>query len=258
MICSLKYNLGGILKNGCNIYSALSVFRVKAEMISKGIMELTYEANLPLLRKLAILLAISGSNDDLFIESYGDTDHEAEDVAEDLSGKGPRKSDGQIEKEAVEILDLYGNAILRLGVSYLHNKEDAEDILQETMIKFVTVRPVFESEAHRKAWLMRVASNLSKNRIDYNKVRDNLELNEEIAGQVQEDLDNQDEYKAIWDAVRSLPVHQREAIHLFYQEGYSTSEIAVLTGRREATVRSDLKRARDKLKELLKEADDFE
>ena len=218
-------------------------------------MELTYEANLPLLRKLAILLAVSGKGDDNPFTLSG---NEAETFDEVPSSGAPRKSDGQIEKEAEEILDLHGDSILRLALSYLHNKEDAEDILQETMIKFVTVRPNFESEAHRKAWLMRVASNLAKNRIDYNKVRDTMELNEEIAGEVQEDLDKGDVYKAIWDAVRALPVHQREAIHLFYQEGYQTSEIAMLTGRREATVRSDLKRARDKLRELLKEVDDFE
>lgn len=218
-------------------------------------MELTYEANLPLLRKLAILLAVSGPDDDNPFILTGDGADRTIDT--EPSSGAPRKSDEQIEKEAEEILDLHGNSILRLALSYLHNKEDAEDILQETMIKFVTVRPVFESEAHRKAWLMRVSSNLAKNRIDYNKVRDTMELNEEIAGEVQEDLDNGDEYKAIWDAVRSLPVHQREAIHLFYQEGYQTSEIALIMGRREATVRSDLKRARDKLRELLKEVDDF-
>ena len=228
-------------------------------MIRRGLMELSYEANLPLLRKLAILLAISGSGDDYFVIRSARPGDEATDASLDEPTTGDaRKSDEQIEKDAEEIIDLHGNAILRLALSYLHNKEDAEDILQETLIKFVTVRPNFESEAHRKAWLMRVASNLAKNRIDYNKVRDTMELNEEIAGEVQEDLDKGEEYKAIWDAVRSLPVHQREAIHLFYQEGYSTSEIAEITGRREATVRSDLKRARDKLKELLKEADDFE
>ncbi len=226
-------------------------------------MELTYEANLPLLRKLAILLAVTGSGERAHLTRQRPDDGAAgtsgmEPDGEDLAISTGKKSDEQIEKEAEEILDLHGNAILRLALSYLHNKEDAEDILQETMIKFVTVRPDFENDAHRKAWLMRVASNLAKNRIDYNKVRDTSELNEEIAGEVQEDLDNGEEYRAIWDAVRSLPVHQREAIHLFYQEGYSTAEIAVITGRREATVRSDLKRARDKLKELLKEADDFE
>ena len=218
-------------------------------------MELTYEANLPLLRKLAILLAVSGLDDDNPFTLSGNGP--AETFDEVPSSGASRKSDEQIEKEAEEILDLHGNSILRLAISYLHNKEDAEDILQETMIKFVTVRPVFENDAHRKAWLMRVASNLAKNRIDYNKVRDTMELNEEIAGEVQQDLDRGDTYKAIWDAVRSLPVYQREAIHLFYQEGYQTSEIAQLLGRREATVRSDLKRARDKLRELLKEVDDF-
>lgn len=219
-------------------------------------MELTYEANLPLLRKLAMLLAMSGSDDNPF-DLSGLEAARARDEDAPVSGAS-RKSDEQIEKEAEEILDLHGNSILRLAISYLHNKEDAEDILQETMIKFVTVRPDFENDAHRKAWLMRVAANLAKNRIDYNKVRDTMELNEEIAGEVQQDLDRGDVYRAIWDAVRSLPVYQREAIHLFYQEGYQTSEIAVITGRREATVRSDLKRARDKLRELLKEVDDFE
>ena len=222
-------------------------------------MELTYEANLPLLRKLALLVAFSSSDDD-YLESHPEIlDASEEDLYDKEASEGEgRKSDEQIEKEAEEILNTIGNSILRLALSYLHNIEDAEDILQETMIKFVTVRPVFESDTHRKAWLMRVASNLAKNRIDYNKVRDTMELNEEIVGEVQQDLDQGDEYKAIWDAVRSLPVHQREAIHLFYQEGYSTAEIAEITGRREATVRSDLKRARDKLREMLKEANDFE
>ena len=222
-------------------------------------MEFTYEANLPLLRKLAVLMAVTGLDDCSLDEEQSLLLASDDDLYDKEATQGPgRKTDEEIEKEAEEIIDRIGNSILRLAYSFLHNKEDAEDILQETLIKFVTVRPVFQSDAHRKAWLMRVASNLSKNRIDYNKVRDTMELNEEIAGEVQEDLDKGDEYKAIWDAVRCLPVHQREAIHLFYQEGYSTAEIAKITGRREATVRSDLKRARDKLKELLKEVDDFE
>ena len=223
-------------------------------------MDFTYEANLPLLRRLAmLLLAFSDSDDNNDLEEQFEMISASEDDLYDKEAtENDRKSDEEIEREAEEILDTIGNSILRLALSYLHNIEDAEDILQETMIKFVTVRPVFESESHRKAWLMRVASNLAKNRIDYNRVRDTMELNEEIVGEVQEDLDKGDEYKAIWDAVRALPVNQREAIHLFYQEGYSTAEIALIMGRREATVRSDLKRARDKLRELLKEANDFD
>ena len=162
----------------------------------------------------------------------------------------------RIERETVEIMDQLGNAILRLAYSYLHNMEDAEDILQETLIKFVTTKPVFENEKHRKAWLLTVTANLAKNRIDYNKVRSSEELNEEIAGAAPEE--EEDDLSFVWEAVKKLPDNQREVIHLFYQEGYKTAEIAKILGRKESTVRSDLKRAREKLKEILKEADDFE
>ena len=62
----------------------------------------------------------------------------------------------------------------------------------------------------------------------------------------------------IWQAVNQLDTNQKEVIHLFYQEGYSTKEISEILNRNENTIRSDLKRARDKLKEILMEAYDFE
>ncbi|MCR5615223.1 MAG: sigma-70 family RNA polymerase sigma factor [Saccharofermentans sp.] len=169
---------------------------------------------------------------------------------------GAETESERIERETVEIMDQLGNAILRLAYSYLHNMEDAEDILQETLIKFVTAKPVFENEKHRKAWLLTVAANLAKNRIEYNRVRSSEELNEEIAGAAPEE--EEDDLSFVWEAVKKLPDNQREVIHLFYQEGYKTAEIAEILGRKEATIRSDLKRARDKLKEILKEANDFE
>ena len=61
----------------------------------------------------------------------------------------------------------------------------------------------------------------------------------------------------VWEAISQLPVAQREIIHLFYQEGYSAAQIAAIVGRRESTVRSDLTRARKRLKTILKEAYDF-
>lgn len=173
-----------------------------------------------------------------------------------IEAAGAETEQERLERETVEIMDQLGNAILRLAYSYLHNMEDAEDILQETLIKFVTTKPVFENEKHRKAWLLTVAANLAKNRIEYNRVRSSEELNEEIAGAAPEE--EEDDLSYVWEAVKKLPDNQREVIHLFYQEGYKTAEIANILGRKEATIRSDLKRARDKLKEILKEANDFE
>ena len=55
-----------------------------------------------------------------------------------------------------------------------------------------------------------------------------------------------------------LPEKYAEVVHLFYAEGLSTKEIAEILGRKETTVRSDLLRGRERLKNILKEAYDFE
>ena len=78
------------------------------------------------------------------------------------------------------------------------------------------------------------------------------ELDERLAAEEREDL------SFVWEAVKSLPDNMREVIHLFYHEGYSTKEIATMLKRNESTVRSDMKRGRDKLRLVLKEVYDFE
>ena len=154
---------------------------------------------------------------------------------------------------AAVLMDKYGNMILRVAYSYLHNMEDAEDILQDTLIQFLRNDPTFANDSHEKAWLITVASNLSKNKILYLKRRQTDELSEELVSEAgKEDL------AYVWEAVKQLPEKYREVVHLFYQEGYATKEIAEILGRNESTVRSDLKRGRDKLRAILKEAYDFE
>lgn len=152
---------------------------------------------------------------------------------------------------AEKALDQYGNTILRLAYSYLHTMSDAEDILQDTLLKYMQSAPVFENAQHEKAWLLCVASNLCKNKLSYNKIRETDELLETLTAEEREDL------SFVWNAVKKLPEKYREAIHLYYEEGYSTREISRILNRRESTVRSDLKRGRERLKEILKEEYDF-
>ena len=152
---------------------------------------------------------------------------------------------------AEKALGQYGNAILRLAYSYLHNMSDAEDILQDTLLKYMQSAPVFENAQHEKAWLLCVASNLCKNKLSYNKIRETDELLETLTAEEREDL------SFVWNAVKKLPEKYREAIHLYYEEDYSTREISRILNRRESTVRSDLKRGRERLKEILKEEYDF-
>ena len=158
----------------------------------------------------------------------------------------------EVNRQAERMLTDYGNSILRLAYTYLHNYSDAEEVVQDTLIQFLRTAPQLMGTEHEKAWLLHVAANLSKNRIAYNKVRAADELSETLAAEEREDL------SFVWDAVKKLPQTYREAIHLYYEEGYATAEIAHILGRKEATVRSDLRRARAQLKDMLKEVYDFE
>ncbi len=166
----------------------------------------------------------------------------------------PKKEarDDELETGVEQLLTKHGNSILRLAYSYLHNMSDAEDILQDTLLQYLKAKPVFENEAHAKSWALRVASNLSKNRIDYNRLRQTDELSEELIADEATDL------SFVWDAVKQLPEKYRAVIHLFYHEQYSTKEIAEILNQNESTIRSHLKRGRDQLKEILKEEYDFE
>ena len=153
---------------------------------------------------------------------------------------------------AKQVLDTYGNQILRLAYSFLHNLEDAEDILQDTLIQFIDKKPLVVSKTHEKAWLMRVASNLSKNKIKYNSIRKTDALDEALHAQEKSDL------SFLWEAVKSLPGTYRACIHLHYYEGYTSAEISTILDMKESTVRSNLLRGREKLKSILKEAFDFD
>lgn len=157
-----------------------------------------------------------------------------------------------LNHRAEVLLDQYGDRVLRLAYSYLHNQSDAEEVLQDTFLQYLRTAPELEGPEHEKAWLLHVAANLSKNRLAYNRVRSADALSETLAAEERPDL------SFVWEAVKALPVKYREVLHLYHYEGYPTAEIARLLGRKEATVRSDLHRGRARLKDVLKEAYDFE
>lgn len=148
----------------------------------------------------------------------------------------------------------YGDSIYRIALQYTGLPADAEDVLQEVLLERYRTDRVFASEEHERRWLLRVAVNKSKNVIRGRRWWKTAPLDEAAklyapAGP---------SYRGLYDAVRSLPRSQRMAVDLFYYEGYSTAEIAAILNARETTVRTWLRRARLKLKELLKEEWDDE
>ena len=157
-----------------------------------------------------------------------------------------------VNQQAERMLTEYGNSVLRLAYSYLHNMADAEEVLQDTLVQLLKTTPILTTKEHEKAWLLHVAANLSKNRLKYNTTRQTDELMEELIAE------NQDDLSFVWEAVKALPDKYREVIHLFYHEGYQTRQIAKILHMNESTVRSNLSRCCEKLRSMLWEAYDFE
>ena len=146
-------------------------------------------------------------------------------------------------EEQEEIVRRYGSAVYRLAFAKTGSAADAEDVFQETFLRYFRKRPEFQSEEHRKAWLLRVAVNCA-NTLHHAPWRRYTQPLEEAAGTGELPW----EAVALWDILRRLPEKDRTILHLFYYEDLSTDQIAQVTGQKSGTVRSRLTRAREKLK----------
>ena len=139
-----------------------------------------------------------------------------------------------------------GAAVYRTAVSVTRNAADAEDIYQEVFLRVIRFSPVWEIEAHRHAWFLRVTVNCGTDHLKSARRRQTLPLTEPAAP-APEPRSND----ALEEALGTLSPRERALIHLFYYEEYRTEEIARITGMNHATVRSALKRAREKLRKRL-------
>ena len=148
----------------------------------------------------------------------------------------------------------HGDDVLRAAMMQLSNRADAEDVVQETFLRYATSAPRFVSKEHEKAWLLRVAINLAKDMRKAVWNQKTMQLIPEQCGCIPFKEKTTD----VYDAVMTLPEKYRMVVHLFYYEGCSTAEIARILDRKESSVRSDLRRGREQLKNILKEAYDFE
>ncbi len=142
----------------------------------------------------------------------------------------------------------FSTDVFRLAYTRTGNRNDAEDITQDTFIKYMKETKPFKDENHVKAWLLRVAINSSKNLVGSAWHRKNTSI--DVANQMSTMLEEKSE---VYYAVLRLPEKYRTVVHLYYYEGYSVEEIAEILTAKESTVKSWLRRARLKLKEWLKE-----
>ena len=148
--------------------------------------------------------------------------------------------------EIERVVNEYATMLLRVAYSQLNNRAEAEDTVQEVLLKYMEKAPIFQSEEHEKAWLLRVTVNHCKNHLASAWFRKRAYLDEGIPALDNEELE-------VVSAVAALPAKYRAVVHLYYFEGYSTKEIAEILHSRPNTVSSRLSRARALLAKALKE-----
>lgn len=144
--------------------------------------------------------------------------------------------------EAVrQLVSGYSGSLYRLAFAYLKNRHDAEDAVQEVFLAYLDKAPRFLSEAHEKAWLIRVTINRCKNQLRSGWFKSRRPLPEELPVMIQQESE-------LLRAVMDLDEKYRVPIHLHYYEGYSIKEISELLGDKPATVGTRLARGREMLK----------
>ena len=144
----------------------------------------------------------------------------------------------------IKVVNEYKTAMFRLAFSIVLNKEDAEDVVGEAIMKAYSHLKDLRQTRKMKAWIFQIIVNESKNCL---KKRNHMELYEEMVCDKQPDEETSD----LFDFVCQLDERFREVIILYYFEEFKVKEIAGILGITEGTVKSRLSRARFKLKRFL-------
>lgn len=148
------------------------------------------------------------------------------------------------EREFAEVYDRYVGDVYRLCFSFMKNRMDAEDAVQETFLKYYRLQKKFDSMEHRKAWLIVTASNHCKDLLkQWWRRGENLDDWKERAGKEEPMVDE------MMDLVMKLPEKYKTAVYLYYYEGYDSKEIAEMLHRPASTIRTYLQKARKLLKQ---------
>ena len=102
------------------------------------------------------------------------------------------KNTSVLQADSIEsLVQIYGNMLFRLCLITLGNASDAEDVVQETFIKYLQKAPKFENSEHEKAWLITVATNKCKDILRFNSrhpIVDIDEINEFTSDATDEEL----------------------------------------------------------------------
>ena len=160
-------------------------------------------------------------------------------------------AENQVAQHA--LFDKYSSVLLGVCYRYAHNKQEAEDMMQDGFVLIFKNLKAFKFESSLKTWMTRIMINNAINYINkYHKVNWDFNL-EPVYDEVSfsEVQLHQYDVKIVMDCVQRLPLGYRMVLNLFAIEGYSHKEIADKLNIKEATSRSQYSKAKVLLEKIL-------
>ena len=164
--------------------------------------------------------------------------------------KGCLKNDAVAQRE---LYNRYSPKMLAVCYRFAHNREDAEDMLQEGFIKVFSQIHTFRNQGAFEGWIRRIIvhtciNNLKKNR----KFNESVDLIHATTMQVREEsVPSIVQAKQVVECIRILPIGYRTVLNLYAIEGYSHREIGNMLDIEESTSRSQYTRAKQMLEDIL-------
>ena len=145
--------------------------------------------------------------------------------------------------EIIRLFETYSDDVFRLALSYLRNRQDAEDVCQAVFLKLMRY-PQPLTPGKEKAWLLKCAANACKDHLSSFWRKNVVELDDTM-------VFSSDTDRELWETVNALAPKYRAVVHLYYYEGYTQEEIAQILHISRTAVQTRMSRARNQLKEVL-------
>ncbi|WP_377890781.1 sigma-70 family RNA polymerase sigma factor [Alkalihalobacillus sp. R86527] len=163
----------------------------------------------------------------------------------------------QLEKAMID----YGDELVRLAYTYVKDSYTAKDLVQNAFIKCYEKIDSFREEATLKTWLYRITINECK---DYLKSWGHRKMQvfsfvQDISigseGSAESKVIQQSSNEEIREVVLNLPIKYKEIIFLYFYQSLKIEEIAEVTSLTSNTVKTRLRRGKQKLKSMMEEAE---
>lgn len=158
------------------------------------------------------------------------------------------------------LIEKYKDLVFSLAIKIVKNREEAEEVAQDSFIKAYKSLSRFKGDSKFSTWLYKITFNncmdvVKKKERNYNKVEIN-EVTENKIHSVENTLDlieRKERAKIIESCLNLLPEEERTILWLFYFQENSLKEIVNIMSLSEANVKVKLHRARKRLLTVVKE-----